>query len=240
MKAHSWLIYLLTALLLSGCAGKPVDEWTGHIEPEYGKSDKLAQWEWIPTLSQWKYQGVEWIPPHLPAGSTLYEPRSIAFYIKASNQLNAQSGEARTLLVKFIQMNNPAELDNYRTSSFRLADLMAADTTQLAGDFLRESRVILAPGETKRLVFDRVKGTSHLAILAGYFQMTDDASVRLLALPGVTGRIVPYENKKRWWWPFAWRPFKGSAISPPGEAARLKVWLEIGEERIDNLRARAF
>ncbi|NLW04340.1 MAG: type VI secretion system lipoprotein TssJ [Pseudomonadaceae bacterium] len=241
MKTHSLLLYLFAALLLlSGCAGKPVDEWTGHIEPEYKKLDKQAKWEWQPASNQWQYQDVEWIPPHLPAGSTLYEPRSIAIHLKADPKLNAQLGEPRTLLLKFIQMSNPAELDNYRHSSFRLADLMAADSKQLAPDFLREGRVILSPDETKVLVFDRVKGAAYLAIFAGYFQMTNDASVRVLPIPAVTGRTLAYENKKRWWWPFARQPFKDSAVSPAGEAARLKVWLEIGEERISSLRARAF
>jgi len=240
MRAHSWLFYLLAALLLGGCAGKPVDEWTGYIEPEYKKSDNLANWEWMIAQDQWKYLGKEWTPPHLPPGAGGYEPRSIAVYVKASDQLNIQAGEARTLVLKFIQMSNPAELDNYRSSSFRLADLMTADSTQISGDFLREDRVILAPGETKRLAFDRVKGTSYLAVLAGYFQMTDDTSVRLVSIPAVTGRTVAYKNRKRWWWPFAWRPFKGPVTSPAGEAARLKIWLEIGGERIDSLRARAF
>ncbi|WP_027849242.1 type VI secretion system lipoprotein TssJ [Marinospirillum minutulum] len=240
MKAHSWLIYLFIALLLGGCAGKPVDEWTGYIEPEYQASDSLSNWEWVTARQQWEYEGKEWTPPHLPVGAASYEPKSIALHLKASNQLNTQAGEARTLVLKLIQMSSPAELDNYRSSSFRLADLMAADSTQLSGDFLRESSVILAPGETKSLALDRVKGASYLVVLAGYFQMTDDASVRLVSIPAVTGRTVSYVNKKRWWWPFAWRPFKGPVTSPAGDAARLKIWLEIGEERIDSLRARAF
>lgn len=240
MKPHFLLFYLLATLLLSGCAGKPVDKWKSQIEPEYKQLDEQAKWEWQPSNSQWQYQSVEWMPPHLPAESALYEPKSIVIHLKADPKLNAQLGEARTLMLKFIQMSSPTELDNYQFSSFRLTDLMSADSKQLAAAFLRENSIILAPSETKVLVLDRVKGAAYLAILAGYFQMTEDASVRLLPIPAVTGRSIPYANKKRWWWPFAWRPFKDPSVSPAGEAARLNIWLEIGEERINSLRARAF
>lgn len=240
MKSHFLLFYLLATLLLSGCAGKPVDKWKSQIEPEYKQLDEQAKWEWQPSNSQWQYQSVEWMPPHLPAESALYEPKSIVIHLKADPKLNAQLGEARTLMLKFIQMSSPTELDNYQFSSFRLTDLMSADSKQLAAAFLRENSIILAPSETKVLVLDRVKGAAYLAILAGYFQMTEDASVRLLPIPAVTGRNIPYANKKRWWWPFAWRPFKDPSVSPAGEAARLNIWLEIGEERINSLRARAF
>lgn len=241
MKPHFLLFYLFAALLLiSGCAGKPVDKWNNTIDAEYKVVDKQAKWEWQRSNSQWLYQSVEWTPPHLAAGSALYESKSIVISIKADPKLNAQFGEAHTLMLKFIQMSSPTELDNYQFSSFRLADLMAADSKQLAADFLRENSIILSPSETKVLVLDRVKGAAYLTILAGYFQMTEDASVRLLPIPAITGRTIPYENKQRWWWPFAWRPFKGPVVSPAGEAARLNIWLELGEERINSLRARAF
>ncbi|MBE0506347.1 MAG: type VI secretion system lipoprotein TssJ [Marinospirillum sp.] len=233
MKGRFWLIYLLSALLLTGCA-TPY-EWTGHIEPEYSKKDPEAKWEWNPNQGQWRYLDKERIPPRLLGGTGLYESRAIAVRLQASENINTQQGEPRTLAVKIIQMSDPAELDNYRPSSFRLADLMAAESNRLSGDFMRETVLILQPGQTRTLALDRVKGASHLAILAGYFRMSDDSSVRVVAIPGVTGRSVPYKNRKRWWWPFG-----RQALPPSGEAARLKIWLELGEERIENLRARAF
>lgn len=235
MSQRYALPLLLVILLLAGCASAPVDDWSGHVEPDYPSADPDAKWEWQPARGQWRYLDRERLPPRLPPGSGLYESRALALHLAPSERLNSQSGEARTLVLKIIQMDDPTLLDDYRASAFRLADLMAADTPQLSASFLRENRVILHPGQSRSLTLDRVKGASHLVLLAGYFQMADDTSVRVLPLPGVTGRQVPYQYRKRWWWPF------GKDTQPPsGEAARLKIWLELGEEGIETLRARAY
>lgn len=243
MTGRFWLYRLLTVLLpvllMTGCATAPY-EWTGHIESEYSDKDSEAKWEWNPSRGQWQYLDKELIAPRLMPGAGLYESRAIAIHLQASQLLNIQQGEPRTLALKVIQMSSPDELDQYRPSSFRLADLMAAESTQLSTDFLRETRFILQPGQTRTLTLDRIKGASHLAVLAGYFSMSDDTSVRVLAIPGVTGREIPYQDKKKIWWPFEWWPLGQPKLPPSGEAARLKIWLELGEERIESLKARAF
>lgn len=218
----------------AGCPLQQAAGWSRHIEAQYPATDALAVWEWSTRAEKWDYLGDKNPPPFLRSDEGAYEANALLFSIKAAPRLNQRGGNPHTLVVKIIQMTDPAALANYRASSFRLADLMAVDVTSLGADFLREDRLIIAPGETYTLALDRLKSTRYLAIITGHYQMQDSSSVRVLTVPAVSQRDVEPDHG-RWWWPF------GKKSAPViNEPARMKVWIEVGEERILNLRARAF
>jgi type VI secretion system VasD/TssJ family lipoprotein len=218
----------------AGCSLQQAGGWSRHIEAQYPATDELAVWEWSTSTEKWNYLGDQGVPPQLRSDEGAYEANAVLFSIKAAPQLNQRGGNPHTLVVKIIQMTDPAALANYRASSFRLADLLAADATSLSADFLREDRLIIAPGETYTFAVDRLKPTRYLAIITGHYQMQDSNSVRLLSVPAVNQRDAASDSG-RWWWPF------GKKQTPiVNEPARMKVWIEVGEERILNLGARAF
>jgi len=127
-------------------------------------------------------------------------------------------------------MSGQEALDSYRSSSFRLSDLMRAEASELDASFLRERRLTLAPGEEHSVVLNRVKNARFLVILAGYYKMSDEASVQVLPLPAVTHRNPP---KKPWW------RFWQRSDPPPSQPGWLKVWVELGANELGTVNARA-
>ncbi|WP_114416876.1 type VI secretion system lipoprotein TssJ [Marinospirillum perlucidum] len=223
---------LLLALLLVGCASRqPEGEtWINSIAASYQESDNQTPWVWEPGPDRWIYQGQAEQPPSLSAGQLEYEAESLLLRFHAAAGLNERQGRPHTLAVKILQVSDIGELDSYRSSSFRLSDLMRADANQLNASFLRERRLTFSPGESRTLVLNRVKDARYLVILAGYYQMSDEASVEVLPIPAVTHRNPP---SKPWW------RFWQRSDPLPDQPAWLKVWVNLGENRIGTVNARA-
>ncbi|MDR9467447.1 type VI secretion system lipoprotein TssJ [Marinospirillum sp.] len=223
---------LLLAVLLAGCAGRQLEgeTWINSIEPQYQDADPQTPWVWEPGPDRWIYQGEADEAPVLEAGKWEYESEAIRLHFRASQDLNQRLGRSHTLAIKLLQMSGQEELDSYRSSSFRLSDLMRADASELDASFLRESRLTLAPGEEQSVVLNRVKNARYLVILAGYYKMSDEASVQVLPLPAVTHRNPP---KKPWW------RFWQRSDPPPNQPGWLKVWVELGANELGTVNARA-
>lgn len=225
-------LLLLSLLLLAGCAGQQQEEpWAGHIAPDYEDSDQATPWVWQDGANLWVYQGSRPTPPsRLGSGDGDFEGAGLVLRLKATEELNLSMGRPHTLVVKLLQVDDLAAMDNYRGSSFRLADLMKADATELDSNFVRENRITLSPGQSRTLRINRVKDARHLVILAGYYQMHQDTSLSEIPIPAVANRNPPRGP----WWRF-WRRYDPA----PDQPARLQVWVEFGEEQINHVRARA-
>lgn len=225
-------LLLFAFLLLAGCASQQQETpWAGHIAPDYEDSNSDTPWVWQDGANFWLYQGSQPAPAsRLDSGEGDFEAAGLVLRLEATAELNQRMGRPHTLVVKLLQVDDLAVMDNYRNSSFRLADLMKADATELNSNFVRENRVTLAPGQSRTLRINRVKDARHLVILAGYYQMHQDTSVRELPIPTVANRNPPRGP----WWRF-WRRYDDA----PEQPARLQIWVEVGEEQINHVRARA-
>ena len=214
----------------------PCPETTGFgwatASTEYPDTFVGQAWEW--QAGQWRYQ-LEGLLPR-QARDYPHEEDAVVIHFQAGEYLNLYRGRPHAVSIKLLQLSDPGVLDHYRGSSFRLADLLALQAAELHQEVLSESRLVLLPGERRTLTFNRVKDARHLAILAGYYGMQDATSLRRLTIPAVNERDPPPPEKSRWWWPFG----SQQPPVPEHEVARLKIWIELGEDRIEQLRALGF
>jgi predicted component of type VI protein secretion system len=101
-------------------------------------------------------------------------------------------------------------------------EILSAETPD-PSILLRDKRVLL-PGETQVVVMDRADQSRFLAIVAGYADLSEVRSVRLIALPGME---KPRTN------------LVAMLRDPDLRAAIVKVWVTLGEDRIDAVEIKA-
>lgn len=216
------------------CTNPNSGGWSSVNNTVYLEQDHQAVWEWSTKSQEWTYIKSEGVPPVLGDNDGTFESGSIQLILQSAPNLNQKNGSAHTLVFKVIQLRDPSILNGYRQSSFRLSDLMAMDVITADSSFLVENRVIVNPGDLKILSIDRLKEARYISVLAGYYQMQDLKSIRVISIPAVHQRVQPEDNS-RWWWPFG-----KNEVQTINEPSRVKIWIELGEDRITSFKARAY
>lgn len=215
------------------CRSPLLSGWDLQMTAKQPEESLDQAWEW--RGGQWHYQLEGRAPTE--AASYAYEEAALKVHFSADPSLNLFHGRPHALSIKLLQLSDPGVLNHYRGSSFRLADLLALDATERHEEVVSETRLVLLPGEQRTLTLNRVKDARHLVLLTGYYGIQDATSLRRLEIPAVNERNPPpLEDKSRWWWPFG----SQQPPAPDQEVARLKIWIELGEDRIERLRALGF
>lgn len=205
-----------------------VDTISELMEPD--EDPTIGDWYWQDGSREWSYTGQE--KPNAPADQWLYEKRSLALRISASDNLNPYLGQPHTVSMKVFQLSDPAIISELRESPYGLADLMAQRGSELSDSILREDRIDIAPGETKSLILDREQGAKYIAVVTGFFEMNGKRAVRLMAIPAVKPRILPCYD------PLPWPIGAEMPPTPSNVPGRLKVWLELEQNSVTNVEAR--
>lgn len=240
-KAAKWLMPFCL-LFLTACTVCPPskDNWNSDISAQPEKQEavsddkdaKVGLWEWQDGAGRWQYSARE--KPSAPGNQWVYESRSIVVRVKAAEQLNLYMGQPHTLTLKVIQLTNPAIVSELRQSPFGLSDLMATKGKELSSSIVREDTLAISPGSDKTLVLDREQGVRYIALIAGYFEMESDKSVRIIPIPAVQARVLPcYDGTP---WPFGDPP----PPQPDDQPARLKLWLSMAPGEIKALDVQAY
>lgn len=243
VKAAKWLMPFCL-LFLSACTICPPsnDNWSGDItadpEPQVLELDdpddagKQGLWTWADGAGSWQYSARE--KPEAPALQWVYEPRALAVRIDASDTLNLYRGQSHTLSLKVIQLTNPAVVSELRESPFGLSDLMAAKGKELSASIVREDVLAIEPGQDKAVLLPREQDVRYIAIVAGYFEMESEKSVRIVPIPSVQARVLPCYDATPW--PFGDPP----PPEPDDVPARLKLWLDLDSAEINQLQIQAY
>jgi len=178
-------------------------------------------WIWDDRARKWQLTAKQ-VPK---AEEWLFETEALLFQVSAPSELNVFEGIRHATVVKVLQLDNPKVFNTLRQDPFGIADML----TQKALDpsFITEKKLYLMPDDQKTLIVDREEGTRYIGILTGYYSLDEYKLVtRLIQIPAVAQSIESGTLSKLW--PLS----KDETIQRP---ARLKLWLQLGEEQIDNV-----
>ncbi|MDH4273415.1 MAG: type VI secretion system lipoprotein TssJ [Gammaproteobacteria bacterium] len=116
----------------------------------------------------------------------------IGINVKAEKDLNTFNREPHTLVVVVYQFS---EQGTFRTM---LEDPAGVATLLEGGTFdktvMARNKLVVQPGEKKRVYIDRIAGVRYLGVVAGYY----------VQQPGSIGRMIPFERQSKliyfWRW----------------------------------------
>ena len=198
----------------------PTQNLTAAEQASQASQDSTG-WMWNDRARKWTLTASK-----VPETQTwLYETEAILMRISAQDELNVFEGVSHATLVKVIQLDNPKTFNRLRQDPFGLADML----TQAALDpsFLAEQQAYLMPSGSITLTLDREQGVRYIGILAGYYRLGEYKRVsRLIRIPAVSESLETGLLTRLW--PLS----KEVVVQRP---ARLKIWLDAGEQQIDSV-----
>ncbi|WP_320823736.1 type VI secretion system lipoprotein TssJ [Reinekea sp.] len=184
-------------------------------------SEDSTGWMWNDRARKWTLTASKM--PETQAW--LYESEALLLRISAQDELNVFEGASHATVIKVIQLDNPKNFNRLRQDPFGLADML----TQAALDpsFIAEKQLYLMPGGSITLTLDREEGVRYVGILAGYYRLDEYKTVsRLIRIPAVSESLETGLLTRLW--PLS----KEVVLQRP---ARLKIWLDAGEQQIDSV-----
>ena len=135
----------------------------------------------------------------------------ISVQVQADKELNTFSKEPHTLVVILYQFSEQG------TFKAMLEDPAGVATLLEGGNFdktvLAKNQLVIQPGESKKVLIDRVTGVRYLGVVAGYY----------IQQPGSIGRLIPFERQSKYI--YFWRFFQ----SDPSET---RLILRLGKDAI--------
>lgn len=218
---------LASVLLIQACAVKP-PVWNGSIEDEPPLTlDDANQtgnnWVWLDQTSDWFYRNGDPVKPDYMNWD--FEGKGIALRFLAPQQLNLHSGKPHTLYFRVFQLSDLKVFNDMKKSQAGIRELLTA--TDIDPTFLATNEFVISPNEMLKSTVERMKDTRFVAIVAGYYQLDPTEVVRLFPIPAVANRTGHTE------WTTRLNPF---ADEPPPEAARIKVWVDLGVTKLSRLQ----
>jgi len=121
--------------------------------------------------------------PVAPPSEWRYEKKAIHLDLKAATQLNLYEGTPHTLLICVYQLTDPNafnQLAEDRDGLYQLLECSRFDATVASA-----KRLIVHPGQDMTLALDRGEGAKYVAIVAGYYRLEKEGTVRLYDIPWV-------------------------------------------------------
>ena len=195
----------------------PTQNLTAAEQASQASEDRTG-WQWDDRARKWTLtastipQAQEW----------LYENEALLLRISAQDELNVFEGASHATVVKVIQLDNPKNFNRLRQDPFGLADMLTQSA--LDASFLAEKQLYLMPGGSMTLTLDREEGVRYVGILAGYYRLDEYKTVtRLISIPAVSESLETGLLTRLW-------PLNKEVVRQ--RPARLKIWLDAGEQEI--------
>jgi predicted component of type VI protein secretion system len=221
---------LLIALMMGGlgCASQPT-EWNATIEeqPPISIDDvqlSSNEWIWQDKSNRWIYRESDEVEDDY--GTWDFDPEAIVFKFSAPQQLNMHMGKPHSLFLKVYQLSDLKIFKGIAETPAGIRDLLS--TEEIDTSIISTHELTVSPNTVDTLVIDRFKETRFIAIVAGYYQMKPEDSVRIFEVPSVANRyeelnitlndFIPFTNKE------------------PSEASRIKAWVNLGVTKISRLQ----
>jgi len=121
--------------------------------------------------------------PVAPPSDWRYEKEAIQLNLKAATQLNLYEGAPHTLLVCVYQLRDPNAFNQLAEDKDGLYKLL--ECSRFDGSVASAKRLIVHPGQDMALALDRGEGAKYVAIVAGYYRLEKEGTVRLYDIPWV-------------------------------------------------------
>jgi len=148
----------------------------------------------------------------LEAQDYKYQQNAIHISYQASKSLNKADGDPHTLQLTIIQLRDLSNIRPQLTTKSRVLQLLGSLTKEHPKWYIEQYYV--TPGKTKTLKLPRMSHKKHVVVIAAYYDLNPDQSVKIYDVP-----IVTIEHG----WIFS------SITRKPGE---LKVDLKLGPHGI--------
>lgn len=217
-------------LLLSGCA-TTLPEWKGSIEehPPLTIDDLQVEandhiWQWH--TNKWFYRGDKEI---INAYETWdYDPLALVFRFQTPPQLNLYVGKPHSLYLKVFQLSDLKVFKDIASTPAGIRELLTSAKEDIDSSILAANDLTISPSSNEVMAIDRFKETRFVAVVAGYFQLLTEDSVRIFEIPSVANRAEDAASTFSNLNPF----------SEPGvtEAARIKAWVDLGVTKISRVQ----
>ena len=165
MKKYSvffFLFFLLLALSLPSCSRKLTLPSTGS--PSATASAPPQAPNAPPPPPEWRYQ-----------------KDGIRLRVKADPKLNLFQGDPHTLLVCVYDLRDPNAFNQLADEKEGLAKLL--DCGRFDSSVASSKRLVIQPGQELNESMDRAEGAKYVGLVAGYYSLQKDKSVRLYPIP---------------------------------------------------------
>lgn len=106
-----------------------------------------------------------------------YGPDAIELVATAEPSLNWWGGQAHTLLISVVQLEDLGALEKYKTSAQALSELLLAETAP--SGLLSLNRYFLAPGTQIKKKIARLDKSRYVAVFLGYQHLDPARSIRV-------------------------------------------------------------
>ncbi|QFY41584.1 type VI secretion lipoprotein TssJ [Candidatus Methylospira mobilis] len=111
-----------------------------------------------------------------------YRADGIKLYVASSGDMNNWDGEAHTVALAIIQMDDPAEFTRISTDRAALLQLINEGKAPLWS--VQLSRYVINPGvKTASVTLARAQKTKHFGIVAGYYDFDASQDVKFFSIP---------------------------------------------------------
>ncbi|CBL44797.1 Hypothetical protein HDN1F_12140 [gamma proteobacterium HdN1] len=238
-----WAAHFLLIVTLAGCSMLPFGKPAPAIDPaldddpaafaEFEQNAGNSLWEWNDTRQRWHYTIENTTPPRLAQDAWPLDEGAIQLRILAAPQSNLHRGRPHALIVRVIQMSDAKPFQVRRDNLFGLKEMLTVNDFDKTA-VLSVNDYSILPGSEQMLTLDRLENSRYIGIVAGFFELNGRQSARLIAIPPTDTR----STTKRWIQRLSFG-FFGAPDASSLRAARLKILLQIGTDKIDSLRIRA-
>jgi type VI secretion system VasD/TssJ family lipoprotein len=113
-----------------------------------------------------------------------FEPGGIEIRYRADKMLNEFDNKAHTLVLVVYQLSDAALFQEFTLSNSGLKKLLASEHFDASAVFIK--RYIIQPGESKKIILDRVENVRWIGLVAGYYNLDDALTHRLFEIPVIT------------------------------------------------------
>lgn len=151
---------------------------------------------------------------------------ALTFDIKASSDLNWYDQNKHALTLAIFQLGSPNEFQQLVQSDFGIRYLLESD--QLKNSFLSSQKLAIQPGTRRKVILDRMEGTTFIGVVGGFYEGSKQLQSRLVELPIVTKTKKNIPDILSWFMSFLSREKK--FLAP----AKMMVYLTLERDRIDH------
>jgi len=221
-------LLLLFFFGLHGCAVKQA-QWNGSIEdvPPISVDDPEKDgntWFWQDKQNRWLYRNSNKVKADYMSWD--FEPQAIVFRFHAPQQLNMYVGKPHSLFLRVFQLSDMKVFDEIRKTAAGVQELLSEKDIDVS--ILSSHDVYVAPNETEKISLDRHKETRFVAVVAGYYGLGPQETVKVFQVPSVSNREAELNFTLD-----DINPFSQPAVT---QAARIKAWVDLGVTKISRLQ----
>ncbi len=163
----------------------------------------------------------------VPADGWVFEKQAIMLRVQSSDDLNIFQDRAHTLIIGICQLSDPNTFNSMRSTREGLQELLSKSSFDVSGGIVAVEKRVIRPDRTEVIILDRAESAKYLGIAAGYFELVPERVSYILKIPPVQDRKVGFDK------------VNPLADPPPPRPGRLRIWIELGKDRIENIETDA-